>query len=366
MKIVRVINSLHNGGVQLRLERVARDLVERGHDVTIVCTVEEGPNAERTREAGVHVECLPMRKWKSPGYWGTLARFLRRTKPHVVHSHLFRQNAPATIAARLAGIHKVHAQTHLVNTYRNREWIYADRILSRLRTTMLAVSEGVAEDIRRALEPFPPPRLRVLYNGVDLAPFEKPDREECRAGIRHEFSLPSDAFLIVNLARLHPEKNQEQLIDVFSRVAADHPKARLLFAGEGEERSTLETRAAKQGVGGAVIFAGQRNDVPQLLKACDVFVLPSIQEGFSNAILEAMAAGLPVVASDTGGAREVVSEGKNGFVVPVRNAPRLEEKLRQLTHDAQLAHTLGNESLRVVQAFSHETMIENTLRLYLE
>ncbi len=364
MKIVRVINSLHNGGVQLRLERVARDLAARGHDVSIVCTAEEGPNAPRVRDSGVRVEVVPVAKWKSPRAWWRLAAHLRRERPDVVHSHMFRQNAPATIAARLAGVRKVYAQVHLVNTYKNRGWVRTDRVLSRLRTAMLAVSEGVAKDIRDALHPFPPPRLRVLYNGVDLSPFAGLDRAKCRTDLRAGLRLPDDAFLVVNLARLHPEKNQGQLLDVFARVVADSPRAHLLLAGEGEARADLESHTRRLGISDNVVFAGQRGDVPALLAGCDAFVLPSIQEGFSNAILEAMAAGLPVIASDTGGAREVVRDGENGWVVAVRHPAPLEEKLRALVHDPGQARAMGQAGLRIVRDFSHDAMIENTLRLY--
>lgn len=367
MKIVRVINELRDGGVQIRLANVACDLASRGHEVTVVCTEAEGPNAARVRDAGVRIEVLPMPRegWDGPRYWSAMARLFRRLAPDVVHSHMFRQNVPATVAARLARVPRIFAQVHLVNTYKRRSWIRAERICSRLRTATLAVSQAVAEDIRIALEPFPPPRLRVLYNGVHLDKFSGIDRDAARRALRTEFALADDAAIVVNLARLHAEKNQLQLVDAFAELAPEFPQSVLLLAGDGEARSDIERRVAERGMQRRIVLAGQRTDVPQLLAACDIFALPSIQEGFSNAILEAMASGLPVVASDAGGAREQVGEdGDGGYVVPVRDAEALRGRLRDLLARPEAARAMGDRNRRVADEFSHETMIRETLEMY--
>jgi len=367
MKIVRVVNELRDGGVQIRLARVPRHPAARAHELTVVCTEAEGPNAARVRDGGACVETLAMKPegWDDPRYWLALASLFRRLRPDVVHSHMFRQNVPATIAARLARVPRIFAQVHLVNTYKRRSWIRAERLLSRARTATLAVSQAVADDIAAAVAPWTVPRLRVLYNGVHLEAFRGIDREHARRDLRAELGFAADATIVVNLARLHAEKNQLQLVDAFARLAPEFPRAVLLLAGEGEARADIEARVARHGLAKRVALPGQRSDVPRLLAACDIFALPSIQEGFSNAILEAMASALPVVASDAGGAREQLGpDGTGGFVTPVRDGAALEAALRCVLANPDDARAMGERNRGEAERFSHETMIRETLELY--
>src|SRR5690606_5899602 len=123
MKILRVINELRNGGVQLRLMRVARALVGRGHDVTVLCLQAEGPNAAVLRESGVRVVCRPMKRWWSVRAAWRLSRWMKAEGFDIVHSHNFRQNMPATMAARLAGVRGIFAQVHTMHTYGRKQWV---------------------------------------------------------------------------------------------------------------------------------------------------------------------------------------------------------------------------------------------------
>lgn len=364
MKIVRVINELRDGGVQLRLSRVVRDLCRRGHEVTVICTMAEGVHAEEVRRAGVRVEVIPFRHYASPRAIFPLVQLLRRIRPDVVHSHLFRQNTPATIAALIARVPAIYAQVHLVGTYRKRSWVRWEWALNRFRTRTLAVSDGVAHDIRHALHPIPPPRLHVLYNGVDLDAFGHSEPGECRRAILRETGWPADSVILLNAARLAYEKNQEQLLRAFARVQAVEPRGRLLLAGEGDQRATLTDLARALHLDGKVCFAGLRRDVPDLMAGSDLFVLPSREEGFSNAILEAMACGLPVIASDVGGASEQIAHGTSGLVLPPLDEDALTGAMETLISEPETRRRMQTEARRIVQRFTHETMLRETLEMY--
>jgi glycosyltransferase involved in cell wall biosynthesis len=364
MKILRVINELRNGGVQLRLMRVTRALVQRGHDVTVLCIEAEGPNAAALREAGVRVVERRVKRWWSLREAWALSRWMRREKFDIVHSHNFRQNMLATMAARMAGVRGVFAQVHTMHSYGRKQWIRTDQFLSRWRTAMLAVSEAVAEDVRESLAPYPPPRLEVLTNGVELEEHRAVNREEARRALLRETGWDDDAVVFLNAGRLSEQKNQLGLVEAFAQVHSAHPAARLFIAGEGDLRGDLEELVSRAGLGGLVHMPGQRSDMPQVLAASDVFVLPSVYEGFSNAILEALASGLPVIATDVGGAREQVRDGETGLIIPCGDDEALADAMGKLAADQDLRERMGDAARADSERFGFDAMIDRTIELY--
>lgn len=364
MHIVRVIDELRQGGLQIRLARVVRDLAARGHRVTVLCTRDHGPNAPSVRDAGVEVVLLGPCRWNSRRAVADMARAFRDLRPDIVHAHKIRQYAPATVAARLARVPRIFAQVHLVGTLRRARDRRIERALVHLRTATVTVSRVVADDVRGSLAPFPAPRLCVLHNGVECAPFDAATRADHRDSVCAEFALPPDSLVFLNAARLEKEKNHRGLLDAFAHLHARHPAARLLVAGAGTLRDELERQCADLGLRGLVVFAGDRGDIPRLMAASDVFVLPSHQEGFSNAILEAMASGLPVVASDVGGVRECITTGTNGLVVAPGDTPALAAACAGLADDPAARARMAAANRRRILDFTHQRMIERTLELY--
>lgn len=366
MKIVRVVNELRLGGVQIRLARVAREMVRRGHEVVIVCTEAEGINADGLRQDGVRVELVRTRKWNKVPGWIKMALFLRRERPDIVHSHTFRQNVPATIGAVLARVPGIFAQIHSPKTYRREDWKRYDRFLNRFRSAVLAVSRDVADDIRGSLEPTPPPRLEVLYNGVELEPFRALDRKACRAALLEEFGWPDENLVFLHAGRLNKLKNQVFMLRAFKRVSERIPHARLLLAGGGELEDEVKAAHQELELREACVLAGHRDDVPRLLTGADAFVFPSLSEGFANALLEALAAGCPVLCSTATGNEEIVKDGRNGFVHPVSEEDKLVETWIRLGESSELRERMRAANLEDVNRFSLETMVDRTLELYQE
>lgn len=357
--VTRLITWLPVGGIERRLVAVLPRLDRTLFAPRLICLRERGPLAEELEAAGVPVSVVPFRSRLSPAAIWRLARALRGSV--IVHAHMYRANVPGTIAARLAGVPVILGQVHNVDTWQTGRQRLMDRLTARRRTATVAVSRRVQEDVCRTLR-LPPERVPVLHNGIDLAPFRAPlDREALRA----ELGLRSDQVAVLCAARLHPQKNHRGLLQALVRLPSALPPWRCLVAGDGPERVTLEQLCVAHGLQHRVTFLGQRHDVPRLMRACDLSVLPSDKEGFSNTVLESLAAGLPVVATDVGGNAEAIEHGVSGFLTGRADVEDLAERLAQLIADAGLRRRMAAAALAAAPRFSLESMVDETQKLYL-
>ena len=288
-----------------------------------------------------------------------LVRELRRAGPALVHLHL---NWPlsgryVTAAARLGGIPGVVATAHTTPTVSD---VPLGQLRHRLRTMALdryiAVSGQVETQLCNDLG-VPRSKVRVVRNGVPLATFDTaPD-----AALRRSLGGHGRAPIVLTVARLNTDKGHVHLLEAAALV----PDARFVFVGEGPERETLEALARRLGIADRVAFLGNRDDVPQLLASCDLFVLPSLYEGLPISILEAMAAGKPVVATAIGGTSEEVVEGVTGFLVPPADAGALAAGIRRVLCDEALALRLGAAGrVRAAAEFSSASMVRGVVSVY--
>jgi glycosyltransferase involved in cell wall biosynthesis len=240
--------------------------------------------------------------------------------------------------------------------------IVANRLLKRRCDRNI----GVGEVVRQALivnEGIPAGRVGVIYNGVDLSPYRQapPDR----ATICRELNVEDDAFIIMQVARLVPIKDHQTALKALH--ALHHPRARLVIVGEGPEESAIRETVARLGLQDRVRMLGLRSDVSRLLQAADVFLLSSINEGIPLTVLEAMAAGLPVVSTSAGGVGEVVLDGQTGLLAPVGDAEELARHLLRLASDEAERKRMGEAGRqRAFALFDEEQMLASYERLYRE
>lgn len=207
----------------------------------------------------------------------------------------------------------------------------------------------------------PKDRVTLIYNGLDPAPFRA---ERDGRGFRDRLGIPGDALLVGTVARLIPQKGLQYLIGAAGKLAVELPDTRFVVIGDGPYRATLEAQAEQAGLRGRVIFAGFCHDIPEALSALDLFALPSLEEGFSIAAMEAMSAGKPVVASAVNGLPELVT-GETGILVAPGNAGQLAAALRCLLTDRSRRIRMGQAGRdRVSEYFRLETMVEHHVRLY--
>ena len=330
--------------------------------MSLVCIRERGPLADELRQAGVPVSVVPLRSRLDPRGLRALTRWMHEQRVDLVHSHMYRSNVPATIAARLAGVRHVLCQVHNIDTWETRRQQMMDHWLLRWRTAMLAVSNEVKRDIVARLH-CPPEQVRVLYNGIDIDEYGsvQPD-----AQLRHELGIPQGHRLVVMLARLVAQKKHTRFLQALETIRNELPPARVLLVGDGKLRGELEREVETRHLGGMVSFTGHRNDIPQILALSDLSVLTSDREGFSNTVIESLAAGVPVVATDVGGNSEAIVEGECGLIVQPDDLTGLAGALKKVLTDDTLRHQMSQAARVRAQRFSLENMLDETRRLYME
>ncbi|WP_437805887.1 glycosyltransferase [Sorangium sp. So ce1078] len=360
LAIVHVVSSFQTGGAEQVVVDLAASQRVAGHDVLAVAIAEDpdGPRAEQLRQRGVEVHLVP----KCPGFDRTLtarlAALFATKRVMLVHSH----NHLALIYAAPAGwLHRVpviHTKHGVSQDMEGRRWLRS--AASAFVDAHVAVSQPTAAVVlgRREVDP---PKLHVVANGIDLSRFA-PD-PAARARVRAELAIPEDAWVVGSVGRLSPVKNHALLVRAAARSL---PRSgRLLLVGDGPERGRLAALAAELGASDRVLFAGERHDVPALLAALDVFALPSLSEGLPLALLEAMATGLPAVATDVGGVATALVDGQTGFLVPSGEVAPLAARLSELQANPALAAQMGRSGRMIaLRRYSATRMADRYMDLY--
>jgi glycosyltransferase involved in cell wall biosynthesis len=285
---------------------------------------------------------------------------VRQENVALIHAHEFRANAFGALVAKMCGIPLV-ATVHGKNYYPDR----SKRRMAYRWVSRVAHMVAVSNDLRGFLEErvgIAQNRITVIYNGVDTI------REESLAQqrlLKSEFGIVEDEFVIGIVGSLYPVKGHTCLFRALKTVLAHHPKTRLLVIGEGKLEQTLKQEVSELGIERAVSFLGFRNDVPRVLPLLDLFVLPSLSEGFSVALLEAMSVGVPVIASKVGGNPEIVVSGETGYLVPPQRSEELASRIIELISDQESARLLGERGReRVAREFTMARMLEQYQLLY--
>jgi len=210
-------------------------------------------------------------------------------------------------------------------------------------------------------------KITIVHNGIDLPDFKESDIAQARAALRAELGLPEQAIVILTLARLAPNKGHRYLVEAMPEVLRTHPNVHFVFAGEHDQAEPLIAQIKTLGLGSHIHLLGFRSDVHHLLAASDFFALPSLVEGFSLALVEALAAGLPTVATNVGGASEVIQSGQGGILVPPADSAALAAALKHLLslNEAEIQRQ-RQAARQAAQPFSTQAMAEKTLRVYSE
>lgn len=342
-RVVHLIESLGNGGCENMLLRTLPLLPEFEH--RIITLREPGELALRFENAGISLRSIGQRSLLDMASYGRLLHEVRQYHPQVILTYLFRADLVGRLFLRTRVSEPVIP--FLRTTYNN--WRYAparlfEKLTKHLVPRYLANSEAVKNYYEKRIR-IPKGRIEVLPNGVDMGAYAAHDREEVRRGL----SVAEDDTVIVCVANLHPNKGHRDLLEAFRALSPEHQGLRLILVGDGTERTHLEDQAARLGIADKVRFLGKRDDVPELLAASDIFVLPTFFEGLSNALLEAMASGLPCVATDIPENRQLITDGLNGILFPPRNPSALARQVSSLLREKGLRVRLGSEARKFVQ-----------------
>lgn len=358
-EIFFVIGSLNVGGAEMHLSTLSRALTRRGHDVTIYNITGDGPLSDGLSGSGVklinppvgarHDQLKLQRLYAGILSAAKLCNILRLEKPGIVHFFLPQAYIIGAVMARCAGLSRLVMSRRSLNNYQDKHPLLG-RIEHRLHRSMrliLGNSEKVVEQLHDA-EQVPREKLGLIYNGIDLERFDVPldaDRK------RQVLDIPSDAVVMTIVANLIPYKGHSDLLSALATTARDLPDHwRLLIVGRDDGiGDALAVQAGELGFGDKVHFLGMRDDVPDLLRISDIGLLCSHEEGFANAILEGMAAGLPMIVTDVGGNAEAVIDGTTGFVVSARSPSELGSAIVRLVNDEQLRKRFGRAGRKRVE-----------------
>lgn len=333
---------------------------------SIACMYGGGAMRERFEREGVLTFDLRAGRAIDPvGLW-RLVRLMRRIRPHIVHTHLLRADLYGGLAARLAGVPVVLTSQYAVFPYSRVRARMSDPVLDRicraLASDALAVSEAVRQDLISRLG-WDATRTHTIRTGLDFTAW-RPD-PRARQQLRAQWDIPDAAPVMMTVARLSREKGLDVLIEAAAIVQQRHPDVRFVLMGDGPLAGTLAEQIDRRGLHETVRLAGFHADVPSVLSAADAFVLPSYMEGMPNAVLEAFAARLPVVASAVGGLAEVIEHERTGLLAPPGNARALAGALSRILDDRELAGRLaGAGAERARERFSLQQVADEYESLY--
>lgn len=351
IRVVHVVNQLDMGGMEKLLVEFARHADRDRFELRFVSLTNGGTLTKEIEDLGWEVTSLGVRPGLHPGLVVRLARLFRRLRADVVHAHNNRPLVYAGPAARLARVRRVIHTRHGQQNGANGRMRTANRLISLTADCMVCVSSDSARST--AAEGVAPHRIRTLLNGIDVNRFRP--------------ATGNSDGPVVAIGRLSPEKDFATLVRAAGIVASQFPSFRLEIAGDGLCGDDLRRLIAELSLDGVVQLLGQVRDVPSVLARGSIFALSSLTEGISLAILEAMAAGLPIVATRVGGNTEVVIDGHTGLLVPASDPDTLASALLELWQNPDRRKALGQAGrARVETVFDVRNMVRAYEDIYLE
>ena len=359
--VLLLSRELHQGGSERQMTEVALGLDRARFEPHVGTFRPQGIRGDELRTAGVPVVHFPVYSFQSPaalaGAW-QLTRYIRRHNIHLVHSF----DAPLTVYAMpviryfTSAVAVSSQRGHRDLTPKLRRLVrWTDRMVDGIVVNCEYLKSHLIQD-----EQVSERLVHVCYNGIDLQQF-------CPAPSIRPPSLPEEALVIGVVCALRPEKGLLTLVDAFARVRPLRQQMKLVFVGSGPVLPELQTRVKEAGIFADCVWEPATAEVAKWLRTFDIFVLPSLTEALSNSLMEAMACGCPVIASDVGGNPELVRDGERGILFEPRNVGALAEALRRLIEDPSLRNTLGSTGERFIRhGFSRAASANRMAEIYEE
>lgn len=326
-----------------------------------------GDEKNLLKEAGYEVFYLSNIKRINTFRFSILFRLVRILKEHnvdIVHCHAHKSTVYGTVAAVFAKTPVVMAHVHGLGRSRNFRRKLMNFFLFKKINKIVPVAKSVREDVLKNNWSVPEEKISVLENSIDYGRFA--DVSTSKEDAKKMLGLPSDAFVFGTIGRLAPTKGLSYLIKAFVSIKEQMPEAHLVLLGDGWLNSELEEQAMNAQCQDSIHFLGHRDNIEQLLRGMDVFVLSSVAEGMPRAILEAMAAGVPCVATEVGGIPEIISGNNVGVLVPPKDSEVLAEAMISIANmtDEKLEKQVGKAQNMVRQFYSHQIVREKLRKLY--
>ncbi|MEJ7569033.1 MAG: glycosyltransferase family 4 protein [Gaiellaceae bacterium] len=374
-----MIARLNMGGPALHVAYLSAGLAERGYETTLVAGTlarGEGSMAYVAEDLGVRVVRLDALSREIAPFGDALsvirlARLIREQRPQILHTHTAKAGAVGRLAALLAGkarppiiVHTFHG--HVLRGYfgplRSQAFLLLERLLARMTTRLIAVSPQVRDDLV-SLGVAPAEKFSVIRLGVELG--ERVRTEVAGGEARARLGIAPERFVVGWVGRMTGVKRTDDVLESLARLRERGVDAVLLMVGDGPDRDRVEQRASELGIVRHCFFLGYQEDVSGWYQAFDAMILPSANEGTPVVVIEALAAGCPVVATSVGGVPDVIREGVDGFLVPAGDVEALAERLARLAGDPELRATMGEAGRESVPArYAVERLVNDVDELY--
>jgi len=377
-KVLHIITRLDKGGSAENTFLTAIGSDKKSCYVTLMSGPVENPQQDRRKqieECGINYIFIPelARDINPINDLKTLFKIYKfsvKEKFDIVHTHTSKAGLLGRLAAKIAGIpiilHTPHGHVFFgyFGPLKTKIFIFFEKLASRITDKIVSLTNREKEDYL-AYKIANEDKLVVIYSGVELNKYKELPFNE-NQNFKKELGIPENSLLVGTVGRLVPVKGPEFLIKAAKHIISKYPDTFFIFTGDGHLRQDLEKQALELGIENNIIFLGWRDDAAKILSVYDVFVLPSLNEGMGRVLVEAMALGKPIVASDIGGIPDLVTHGENGFLVPPKNPKELAKYIQILIEDKEKRDKMGLAGKKMAMNFRAENMVEKIAKLYEE
>lgn len=362
IKVVHIMPHIHTGGAEHQLYELIThsDPSQVGHEVLYYSHSKDYECFKLYDQGGVRYDRIPRNKYRPVRFVREFAAEIRRRRPDIVHCWLESGNFWGRLAAIASGVKPIIIAWRNCSIFRLNGMRVCETLTTK-RVKHLANSRACAEYIAKKLW-ISPSRFTIVYNGLDAAKFNLPDN---RNTVFSSLNIPPDQKIVSTIGRLAKQKNYPMLIHTAKKAKEKGLPLHFVIAGGGDLSEELNALSRQLQVDDIVHFVGVRNDVPALLTSSDIFLFTTNFEGFPNALLQAMAARLPVVTTDFAGADELICNGQNGILIAKEDVDAAASALENYLNDPKTAKEYGNNARALVEtSFSNERMVKETENLY--
>lgn len=353
VNILYLVIGLGIGGTEIQLLELLKKLDREKYNPVVCCIKEKGVLADDIEKMGIRVESLSIRNRFNFLALSRLVRILRREGIDILHTFLFWANILGRLAGRMAQVPIIISGERCINLRKKKVAILIDKFTSRWTDKIVVISKAIKNTLVER-EKISSEKIKVIYNGIDLSNFGVENKRE-------KDSIPRVGIV----GRLHPDKGHRYFLEAAAQIIKKEPKIEFLIVGNGPLRKELEALSNELGLSGKVIFAGECRDILKIISSLDILVLSSLEEGLGNVLLEAMACGRPVIATEVGGVPEVVLDGETGILVPPKSPDTLAQATLKLLMNQAMAKEMGRAGRRRVEKyFTIDRMAKETEEVY--
>lgn len=348
-KILHLITGLEIGGAEMMILKTLPKM-QAAFDNRVYCIMGHGPMGERLEKAGIHVYYLNLKNIFDLSIIIRFKKIAKEFQPDILVTYLIHADIFGRILGRIFGIKKIicSVRAKLIQP-KYLPLLFLDAITSPLVTHYHFNSQAVA-DMYHKFFFLPKRKITVIPNGLEL---EKYNIQIDIQKKKQELGLPLDKKIIGCVAKLRKQKGHQYLISAFAEVLKNNKNVFLLLVGDGDERKSIEKQTHDLGITEDVLLIGNRDDIPELLQIIDIFVLPTLFEGMSNALMEAMAAGKPIIATDIPENKELINDNVSGILVPTKNPAAIAKNIQELITDKlQAQNIVTNAKREALERFS--------------